>query len=226
VQVHPSEAYAAAHPEAHLKTETWYVVDAAPGALIYRGVTPGVTREALARSIDAGTVEESLVAIPAHPGDVHHLPSGTLHALGAGVVVAEVQTPSDTTFRVFDWGREGRRLHVDEALQCVDFTPSAVTPARSDGSARCRLVATPHYELSEVRADGDSEREIDTREDAPVIWMVIRGEGRLDSVDGGFEPVEFGVGSTIVIPAHIDGLRAVFERDTAALEVRFAHVRG
>jgi mannose-6-phosphate isomerase len=225
VQVHPSEAYAAAHPEAHLKTETWYVVDAAPDAVIYRGVKPGVTRETLARAIETGTVADDLVAVPAHPGDVHHLPSGTLHALGAGVVVAEVQTPSDTTFRVFDWGREGRRLHVAQALECIDFAPETTSPVRADGSPRSVLVRTPHYELSEVCAVGDSERDIDAREDAPVVWMVIRGEGRLESPDDAFELVPFGVGTTVVIPALLDGFRAVFDRDTTALEIRFPHVR-
>lgn len=225
VQVHPSPGYAAAHPEAHLKTETWYVVDAAPGAVIYRGVKPGVTRDRFAKAIEAGTVEGDLVAVPAHAGDVHHLPSGTVHALGAGVVVAEVQTPSDTTFRVYDWGREGRRLHVGEALECIDFTASEIGPARGDGSARCPLVSTAHYELSEVRAVGDSEREIDTREDAPVVWMVVHGAGRLESLDDAFEPVEFETGTSVVIPALLDGVRALFARDTTALEVRFPHVR-
>ena len=225
VQVHPSENYASSHLGAHLKTESWYVVDAAPGAKIYRGVKPGVTPESFAKAIEAGTVEDLLLAFPAHAGDVHHLPSGTIHALGAGVLVAEVQTPSDTTFRVFDWGRQGRRLHVAEALECIDFVPPRKpAPTRGDGSAHSVLVATKHYALYEVRGIGDSERDIDTHGDAPVIWMVMHGEGCLESPDGAFEPVSFGPGTTIVIPALLDGFRGVFDRDTTALEVRFPSV--
>ncbi len=107
VQVHPSPEYARAHPDAHLKTECWYVMEAVPGSVIYKGVKPGVTRERFEAALRAGRGEgvvELLDAVPAIVGECHNLPSGTVHALGAGVLVAEVQTPSDTTFRVYYWG--------------------------------------------------------------------------------------------------------------------------
>lgn len=221
VQVHPSPAYAQANPEAHLKTESWYVVDAAPGAKIYRGVKPGVTRDAFARAIENGTVADHLIAIDARPGDAHHLPSGTVHALGAGVLVAEVQTPSDTTFRVFDWGRAGRTLHVGPALECIDFAPHDATPIRANGADRCTLVSTPHYTLSEVRGLGDTERAFELPGDAPVLWMVIRGAGRLASNVDRFEPVHFEAGTTILLPAALNPFDTVFERDTTILETTF-----
>lgn len=125
VQVHPSPAYAAAHPDAHLKTECWYILEAEPGSVIYKGIRPGVTREEFARLARAGDpgIVEAMTAVPAVKGECHNLPSGTVHALGAGVLVAEVQTPSDTTFRLYDWGRTGRALHVEAALECSDFGP-------------------------------------------------------------------------------------------------------
>ncbi len=222
VQVHPSASYAASHEDAHLKTESWYVVEAEPGAVIYRGVRPGVTRESFARAIESGGVEELLESVPVRAGEAHHMPSGTVHALGAGVVVAEVQTPSDTTFRVHDWGRTGRALHVEAALACIDFGGRAGAAAiRGDGSERATLVRSEHYELREVRGLGDSEREIDTHEDAPVVWMVLRGGGRLESLEDAFGDVRFETGTTLIVPARLDGVRAVFERDTTALEVRF-----
>ncbi|MFG0260002.1 MAG: type I phosphomannose isomerase catalytic subunit, partial [Phycisphaerales bacterium JB041] len=142
VQVHPSPEYARAHPDAHLKTECWYVVDAEPGSVIYKGVRPGVTRTDFERALRAGQgggVVELLDAVPALVGDCHNLPSGTLHALGAGVLVAEVQTPSDTTFRVYDWaaefGRAGRELHVEQALACIDFSPAAAGVRGSHGGS-------------------------------------------------------------------------------------------
>ena len=101
VQVHPSPAFAQAHPEAHLKTECWFIMDHEPGAVIYKGFRPGVTPEDFRRAManDPASTVKMLEAVPAVVGECHNLPSGTLHALGAGVLVAEVQTPSDTTFR-------------------------------------------------------------------------------------------------------------------------------
>ncbi|MEO1130299.1 MAG: type I phosphomannose isomerase catalytic subunit [Planctomycetota bacterium] len=222
VQVHPSPTYAETHPGAHLKTESWYVVHAEPGSKIYHGLKPGTDPASFAAHIAAGSVEGDLVAIDAVVGDVHHLPSGTCHALGAGVLVAEVQTPSDTTFRVHDWGREGRTLHVDQAMACIDFTSAReAQPIRSDGSPHSALVSTPHYALAEVRSEGDEQRSIETHEDKPVVWMVMQGGGRLESEDGGFEPVRFETGTTMLIPALLDGVRCVFERASTVLEVRF-----
>lgn len=127
VQVHPSAAYAQAHAGAYLKTECWFILDAEPGSVIYKGVKPGVTRamfESTLRQGDGAGVVDLMQAIPAVAGECHTLPSGTVHALGAGVLVAEVQTPSDTTFRVYDWGRTGRELHIAQSMECIAFEPA------------------------------------------------------------------------------------------------------
>ena len=127
VQVHPDAAYCANHPGAHLKTEAWYVLQADDGAFLYKDLKPGVTREAFEKSILDGTCEQLIGKIKGKVGDCHFLQSGTIHALGAGLLVAEVQTPSDTTFRVFDFNRiepatgKPRKLHVKEALECIHF---------------------------------------------------------------------------------------------------------
>ena len=128
VQVHPSPDYAKSHEGAHLKTESWLILDADEGAMLYKGLKPGTSGADLQRAIESGTVPDLLIAEPAVVGQCHTLPSGTVHALGAGVLVAEVQTPSDTTFRVYDWakeyGRDGRELHIDQALECADLGPA------------------------------------------------------------------------------------------------------
>lgn len=194
VQVHPSAAYADAHPGANLKTECWYVLDAEPGSLIYKGVRPGVTREAFAAHIADGSVAADLEAAPAVPGQMHNLPSGTVHALGAGVLVAEIQTPSDTTFRVFDWGRSGRALHIAEALECIDFGPA---PAAARGGEReSKLVSTPFYTVEEWNLSCERK---------PVgkgclVLMVLEGAGAVCPAGGGFEEVEFRGGATILVP--------------------------
>lgn len=227
VQVHPSPAYAAAHPDAHLKTESWYIVDADPGAMIYKGIRQGVSREAFAAKLRSGqNIIEDLIAIPAMPGDFHHLPSGTCHALGAGVLVAEVQTPSDTTFRLYDWGRTDRAMHIDQALECIHFGPAPRTaPVRSDGSPRFKLVETDSYHLFELRPLGGAEAPIENvppfPEGGPMVWMVIRGEGRIESAANDHRPVEFHAGSTILFPASTGPSRSVITRDATILEVRF-----
>jgi len=212
VQVHPSPEFAARRPEAHLKTESWYVIEAEPQigpdgrkqpAVIYKGVRPGTTREAFRAAVDAGTVVDLLIAEEARPGDCHTLPSGTCHALGAGVLVAEVQTPSDTTFRVYDWtreyGRAPRDLHLDEALECIDFgeAPRAMRAGMSPMGPTL-VASTEFYTIDDVRAEG---------EDYPLgpgcaVIMVLRdGSATLECRLGRFEPLRLFCGASVVVPA-------------------------
>ena len=152
VQVHPSPAYAKAHPQAHLKTESWFVLEAEPDAegnppMIYKGFQEGVTKDDLAKAIADGTVPSIMRKELAVAGQCHTLPSGTVHALGAGVLVAEIQTPSDTTFRVYDWakeyGREGRELHIEQAVECASFEhPPIATHAEAFMADDMSVLAT------------------------------------------------------------------------------------
>lgn len=202
VQVHPSPAYARAHPEAHLKTECWYILDAAPDSMIYKGVKPRVTRESFEEHLrqgDAAAVLDDLGAFPAVPGEMHNLPSGTVHALGAGVLVAEVQTPSDTTFRVYDWGRTGRELHIDEALECIHFGPARDASSLAAGARSGRLVSTGFFTVDEVRpergeplAPGESGR--------CEAWIMIEGECRIGSTVDSFGPLPASKGATVLVP--------------------------
>ncbi|MCA9294016.1 MAG: class I mannose-6-phosphate isomerase [Phycisphaerales bacterium] len=220
VQVHPSEAYAKAHPDAHLKTESWYIVHAEPGAMIYKGLRSGVSRQDLEAHIRAGTVAQAMQEVPVQSGDFHHLPSGMVHALGAGVVVAEVQTPSDTTFRLYDWGRTGRAMHIEQALACIAFGQTTDSePVRGDGSARRLLHDAGHFLVKELRGQGGEVREHDTSCDLPVVVICIEGEGQIEATDDGFAPVRFKAGTTLVSPARLDAVRMVLDRDSTLLEV-------
>lgn len=225
VQVHPDPPYAEKHPGAKLKTESWYVIDADPGAVIYKGIREGVTPEAFEAHIKDASVVDDLIAVPAQAGDFHHLPSGTCHALGAGVMVAEVQTPSDTTFRVFDWGRTGRALHVEQALECVACCPPDRTePIRSTGGPRTVLVDTPFYSMIELALPGNTEHAIENVPSppagAPMVWMVIAGQGRLRSDEGAFELVDVRAGDTVLFPAALDPTTFDVARDATVLEIR------
>ena len=126
VQVHPDDAWAQRlEQEPRGKTEAWYVVAAEPEARLVRGLQPGCTREQLAAAIRAETLEPLLLEAPVRAGDALMLPAGTLHALGPGLLVYEIQQTSDRTYRLYDWGRRGldgqpRPLHVERGLMVAD----------------------------------------------------------------------------------------------------------
>jgi mannose-6-phosphate isomerase len=131
VQVHPRDNSPELDPAAYqAKTEAWIVIDAEKGSRIYAGLKSGTTAGVLKKSLSDGTIADYLVSIVPRPGDAVFIPGGTVHTLGDGVVVFEVQQNSDTTFRLYDWGhidpetKEPRALQVDEALACVEFGES------------------------------------------------------------------------------------------------------
>ncbi|MDX9910410.1 MAG: class I mannose-6-phosphate isomerase [Phycisphaerales bacterium] len=207
VQVHPSPEYARTHPGAHLKTECWFVLAAEADAVIFKGVRAGVTREAFERALRTGEgagVVDLLDAVPARVGDMHLLPSGTVHALGAGVLVAEVQTPSDTTFRVYDWakeyGRAGRELHVEQAMACIDFSPAAGATRLGDGAKRGVLCTTDFFRVEEVRGHCEETLLVAGGSRGPVVVMCLSGMGM--SIAGeGFNEVQMRACETAVVPA-------------------------
>lgn len=230
VQVHPDKKYAAANPDAFLKSEAWYIVQADPGAKLYKGLTSGITRDAFAAAVEAGTVESMIRTVPIKPGHCHYLPSGTIHALGAGVLVAEVQTPSDTTFRVFDFNRtdpstgKPRKLHVRQALECVDFSPesaSAEQPRTHVGgfsTTVTSLVKTEYFRLEKVRVTEGAQRPVPYEQ--PVVWIILQGEGSI-SVTGAKEPTTFRTGDTVLLPAKLRDPILRTTSDCVWLEVTF-----
>ena len=169
VQVHPDDERAARLTPPDLgKTEAWYVVDALPGSRIYAGLRTGVDQASLAAALRAGRCEEVMHSFEPRPGDCVFIPAGTVHAIGAGLVVAEIQESSDVTYRLYDWNRVGadgkpRPLHIDAGLEAVtQFGPVAAVPPQptiapstiADAATR-RLVTCDYFLFDEVRPDGD-----------------------------------------------------------------------
>ncbi len=207
VQVHPGDEYAAKYEDGELgKTEMWYVIDAQKDAKLVYGVKPDVTEEELATSIKEGRLQDNLVEINVKKGDVIHIPTGTVHTIIGGVLIAEIQQNSDTTYRVYDWNRIGkdgksRELHVDSALDVIEF---GVEPKdkvegleiNNEGYTRRILVACPYF-VTEV-LDIVSTYKEDTAGESFVILMVLEGEGELSYLDG-----EIGLesGETLLLPA-------------------------
>jgi len=219
VQVHPSAAYAAAHPGALLKTEAWYVVDAAPGALIYAGIREGVTPERFAHLARTGGVESVMAAIPVRPGDCYNLPSGTVHALGGGVLVAEIQTPSDTTFRLYDWGRTGRELHIEQAIECADVGPLKVEPAvEPPGPGVERLVVTEFFTIDRRVGPVDGAA-LGVPASRPRVLMCVRGSGRVGTTD-------LVAGDTALLPAGLTAAALTLDADAVALDVTVGSLPG
>ncbi len=210
VQVHPDENYAAKNPSSHLKSEAWVVVRAQPGAVIYKDIKPGVTAQQFTDHIHNGTVINDLVAVPVKPGDCHYLPSGTCHALGAGVLVAEIQTPSDTTFRVYDWGRtgKGRELHLPQALQCIHFGGAhtsqskqrAHQPIEVNSIRTTSLCETDYFTIERIDALQPASFQIVTN-GLPEVWMMIVGTARLHTKSG--SNIQLSPGVTALLPAEM-----------------------
>ncbi len=223
VQVHPSPEYAAAHSRAHLKSEAWYVLHAEEGAVIYKGIAEGTTRDDLEVAIRGGTVPDLLVQVPAKAGECHYLPSGTCHALGAGIFVAEVQTPSDTTFRVYDWGRTDRELHVEQALECIELGPAdtkefepGTTTSLGDAVGR-NLVACEHFTMREWTVLREGELLFDGGE--MVVLMIIRGEAELRWSDD-VPSLRAVAGDTVLLPAALEVTTVRASGDLTFLDVR------
>jgi mannose-6-phosphate isomerase len=222
IQVHPDEECVARRHGWSPKTESWYVLDAEPGAAIFKGFRPGVTLEAVRAAAGTPALAGLLQRIPVRRGDFHHLPAGTVHALGADVTVAEVQTPSDTTFRLYDWTDEYQRserpLHVEDGIWAlVDEDRSARSLPPMDSNGARPLVSTPHYWIREHRlAAGDSPALV--RE--PELRLLAVASGCVAVKAPGYPPLELGTGSTIVIPAAVAStVLATASNPVAMLEI-------
>jgi mannose-6-phosphate isomerase len=197
VQVHPPADIADQDPAIRAKSESWYVMATEPGSKVWFDVRTDVELSELEATAGTSTFVSLLGEVPARVGDFHHIPAGRVHALGAGVVVLEIQTPSDTTFRIYDWNevydRPPRELHLAAAVRSiVRGDPSAISVAGAEGSGVRDLVRTPDYWIREHRTDGDSV-DLDDRRELRVL-TVIDGAVSADSVT-------LGPGDIRILPA-------------------------
>ncbi len=213
VQVHPNDAMAReVLGQVSGKSEAWVVVHAEPTARIYAGLRPGVTQHELLSRLEAGTVAECLHSFVPQVGDCISLPAGTVHSAGGGVVFAEVQQPSDTTFRLFDWNRLGldgqsRPLHLDMAMKSITWPQGPVSPSIPiplnclHGVHGELLLQTPAFHLERYTVRGMWPQ---PHSGEMTIWMVTDGAAVLDGA--GCAPRQIVPrGSTVLIPAAARG---------------------
>jgi mannose-6-phosphate isomerase len=222
VQVHPDDAQAAQlTPPDFGKTEAWVVLAAEPNSVIYAGLKRGFDRHALEREVHRGTCELCLHRLEAKPGDCLFLPAGAVHALGAGLVIAEIQQASDTTFRLFDWNRLGadgkpRPLHVNQALEAIDYElgPVQVQKAQTTDKPQVnRLVECDKFVLDRWILESPQSVGGDNRFH---FLAVIEGAVEL-TWNASNTSLRFG--QTMLLPASIGGCRLVPQHRATLLDI-------
>lgn len=222
VQVHPNDAQAARRLPPDLgKTEAWVVLHREPGARIYAGLKRGFDRRAFEREVHRGTTELCLHQFEPAVGDCVYIPAGTVHALGQGLVVAEIQQSSDTTFRIFDWNRVGpdgqpRPLHLAEALDVIDFAagpiepsvPVPLNPLPGERLVSCAKFVLQRWRLaSEITIGGD---------ECFHLLVVVEGEV---VVEGDPTGASLRFGDTMLLPASLGKTRLTPVRPSVVLDV-------
>ena len=201
VQVHPGDAYALAHEGNELgKTEMWVVLDAQPGAELILGVREGTTRENFGEAIKDGDLEPTLHHVPVKKGDHICVPAGTLHAIMGGILIAEIQQNSNTTYRVYDWNRVGadgkpRPLHIDQSLDVINFQqvePRLSPPvliSNENGVCRERLCANEYFVTERVTMEEGAIFNGECDGHSLEIWGVLEGKAAINEV--ALEAIQF-----------------------------------
>lgn len=206
VQVHPDDAYARQHEGQNGKTELWYVVDAAPGAKLICGFEHDVTAEQLREAVAEGTLQKHLHSVEVHPGDVFFIPPGTVHAIGAGCLIAEVQQSSNVTYRLYDYNRRDkdgnlRPLHIDKALDVLNrkrgFDDRQIPRLvrHTPGCAREIVGRCKYFQVERLRVNGDYTL---APQERFCVLLCVRGGGEL-CWDGGM--LEVTAGDCVFVPA-------------------------
>jgi mannose-6-phosphate isomerase len=222
VQVHPNDAQGAKlNPPDLGKTEAWVILAANPGSKLYAGLKPGVERKDLEDALANGECDKCLHEFEPRAGDCVLIEAGTVHALGAGLLVAEIQQSSDTTYRLFDWNRvdrdgKPRELHIEQALGVIDFARGPVDPVRPSATSSPnieRLVNCDKFILDRRRV---RDAQTISSDDQFHILAVVDGEVELHS-SAGAESLRRG--DTVLIPASASDIKLVGQREGVVLDM-------
>jgi mannose-6-phosphate isomerase len=210
VQVHPDDEQARRVGQPWGKTECWYVAHSTPGSQIALGLKPGVTTAQFAQSIEQKRAEELLNWIDVHAGDLIYVAAGTVHTLGPGSVIVETQQQSDTTYRLYDYGRP-RELHLKDGMAAVKETVSsgkviraAAAPVVGSHNRRTALVAAPYFVVDKFETNEllDLTTRDDSGRSSVQILVALEGCGVIEAP--GREPVTLAKGDAVVVPAALE----------------------
>ncbi len=207
VQVHPDDEGARQCGEPCGKTECWYVLAADPGAQIGLGLKPGTSLEELERAIRETRAEQLLNWIDIHAGEMYYVEAGTVHAIASGSILVETQQNSDTTYRLYDYGR-GRELHIEQGLKATKPQTRAGRVLHSVGNgASGTLIAHPSFVVDKFRLEKPGEFAGSAKRRSPHILVAVDGCGVVESA--GSEPVTFARGECVIVPASVREFRVV-----------------
>jgi len=206
VQVHPNNDLAKKRHNAYGKTEMWYILESKPGSKIYTGFKDGVTREIYKEAVRSGRIEELMNVENVNAGDTFFTPAGRVHAIGAGIVLVEIQQTSDITYRIYDWnrkstGKEKRELHTDMALDAIDFNQSGTNKIRLEQvlNKTENLVSCEFFDTNIISFNNAIDKEYYFN-DSFVVYICLEGEFSI-GWDGNSEKVTKG--ETVLLPAMI-----------------------
>ena len=221
IQVHPDDAVARERHNSYGKTEMWYVIDSEDGELI-AGFNRELDREKYLEHIKGGTLREIMNREKVAPGDIYFMPAGRVHAIGAGVMLAEIQQTSDVTYRIYDWDRVGldgkpREMHTDLALDVIDFRYHSKyrTDYQPVNNGTVTAVDCPYFSTSVIRMDQPVDKDFNLI-DSFVIYMCMEGSVKIN-YPGGVETL--AKGQSVLIPAEIKNLSLIPEESSTLLEV-------
>jgi mannose-6-phosphate isomerase len=223
VQVHPDDTYAAEHHGENGKTEMWYILEAEKDSKLIVGFNQDTDREGFHKSVKEGTVLDLINFEPVQKGDVLFMPTGRIHALGPGIVLAEIQQTSDMTYRIYDWERVGpdgqpRELHIEHSLNVMDYQKrgdykTAYTPQLN---STVNLADCPYFTTQYMKFDQPVDKDYNLI-DSFVIYMCM--EGQVDIHHPGGDPETLKKGDSILIPAALKEIALVPQQETTLLEI-------
>jgi mannose-6-phosphate isomerase len=222
IQVHPNNELAKKRHNAYGKTEMWYILESKNGSKIYTGLKDGVTREVYMEAVENGKIEELLNVETIEAGDTFFTPAGRVHAIGAGIVLVEIQQTSDITYRIFDWnrkstGKEKRELHTELALDAIDFKQTGKNKIRIEPvlNKTENLVDCEFFHTNIILFDKAIDKEYYFN-DSFVVYICTEGEFMINW-DGNSEMVTKG--ETVLLPAMIKEVTLKPLKETQILEI-------
>jgi len=222
IQVHPGDEVAAERHNSYGKTEMWYVIDADKDAELIIGFTKDCTREEYLSALATDKVEDLLQKVPVTKGDVLYIPAGLVHAIGKGIVVAEIQESSDITYRIYDYKRtddkgKERELHTDQALDVIDFSASKNPKIsyKPEINEIVKLVQCDYFTTNVVNIDKAVTRNYSSI-DSFVAYMCLEGNFIIEYDN---EKTIVNKGDTILIPACIDEVTLIPDNKVTLLEI-------
>jgi mannose-6-phosphate isomerase len=221
VQVHPNDEYGLQHEGEWGKTEMWVVLHAEPEAELIYGFAPGMTKEKYAEQIGGEESAVGLHRVKVKAGDVIFVPSGAVHALGPGIIVTEIQQNSDTTYRIYDWGRP-RPLHIQQSLDVLDFTLVAPQPVKpkimldDEGFKVESLAACPYFETERLTMPAGYEFFGLCDGATFELWAVIHGQATIYS---DAEPLTLNAVQWALLPAEMGEFQVQADQDAVLLRV-------